>query len=378
MSRAPSSDEVAARESVLVTGFPAFTARRMVKKILRADDTARVFLLVRDEFTRQAREMIDSLSAQQTGRVDTVVGDVCDMDLGLAGDEYKTLADEVTTIQHLAGIYYTGVDERTARRVNVEGTRGVIELAAETKRLRRLCHWSTAAVSGKRKGVILEEELDEGQSFHNFWEATKFEAEKLVRAAQRKLPITILRPGLIVGDSSSGEIDKFDGPYYLMVLIANNVLHLRLPLPGRGAAPLNVVPIDFVIDAAHALSIDERAAGGTFHLTDPNPLSARKVYELVAEHSETRAPKGFFPAGIARTLLRTPGIDRLARKPLALLDSLDQYTFYNSRNTSSLLADQGIACPPFDSYVDRLVRYVRNVHAARRQQLDDEVFDPFD
>jgi thioester reductase-like protein len=254
----------------------------------------------------------------------------------------------------------------------------VIDLASDAKKLRRLCHWSTAAVSGKRKGVILEEELDEGQSFHNFWETTKFEAEKLARAAQRRLPITILRPGLIVGDSTSGEIDKFDGPYYLMVLIANNVLHLRVPLPGRGAAPLNLVPIDFVIDAGHALSVDERAAGRTFHLTDPNPLSARKVYDLVAEHSESRPAKTFFPTGIARTLLRTPGLDRLARAPLALLDSLDQYTFYNCRGTVDLLADTGIVCPPFDSYVDRLIRYVREVHAARRQKLEDEVFDPFD
>src|SRR5204862_8240222 len=141
-------------------------------------------------------------------------------------------------LHHLAGIYYLGVDRAAAERVNVEGTRGVIDFATECRRLRRLCHWSTASVSGRRKGVVLEEELDEGQAFRNFYEETKFEAEKLARAVQRKLPVTIFRPGIIVGDSKSGEIDKFDGPYYLMVLIVQSPLDVHLPLPGHGVAPM--------------------------------------------------------------------------------------------------------------------------------------------
>jgi thioester reductase-like protein len=300
------------------------------------------------------------------------------MDLGLSGGEYRTLAGEVTSIQHMAGIYYMGVDRATARRVNVDGTRGILELAQEAVRLRRLCHWSTASVAGKRKGVVLEEELDEGQGFHNFYEETKFEAEKLARAAQRNLPITIFRPSIVVGDSGSGEIDKLDGPYYLVVLIATNALQMRVPLPGRGTAPLNLVPIDFVIDAAHALSRDERAAGKTLHLTDPNPLSARKVYELVAQRSEAKLSRGFLPGGLARTLLRTPGLDRLTRAPLSFLDAFDGQCFYNARHAMALLEGHGVRCPPFDTYVDHLVRFVKGVHDARRQKLEDEVFDPFD
>jgi len=181
-----------------------------------------------------------------------------------------------------------------------------------------------------------------------------------------------------VGDSRTGDIDKFDGPYYLIVLIATNALNVRVPLPGRGTAALHLVPIDFAIDAAYALSLDERAAGHTFHLTDPNPFPARKVYELVAEHSQARLARGFLPTGLARTLLKAPGLPRLARAPLSFLESFDQQCFYNCRKTVSLLASTGIVCPPFDTYVDALVRYVREVHATRRQKLEDEVFDPFD
>jgi thioester reductase-like protein len=365
-------------EAVLVTGYPSFTAARMTRKVLAADPRARVFVLARDKYARGAEELLAQLPADHASRAQLVVGDVCDMDLGLSGAEYRALADTVTTIHHMAGIYYQGVDREAAQRVNIDGTRGVIELARECKRLRRLCHYSTASVSGRRKGVILEEELDEGQAFHNFYEETKFEAEKLARAAQRLLPVTIFRPGVIVGDSKSGEIDKFDGPYYLMVLILEGPLDVHLPLPGRGVAPLNLVPVDYVIDSAYALALDERAAGGTYHLTDPMPLSARQIYKVVAERANKKRPRGFIPTGVAKALMRTPGLDKLARAPLAFLEGIDHLAFYNPRKALELLDGTGIECPHFEAYVDHLIRYVREVHAARRQKLEDETFDPFE
>jgi thioester reductase-like protein len=372
-------DDPQVPEVALVTGFPRFSAKRMISKILASDAEARVIVLARPKFEQAATAFLASLGDGGRARAELLIGDVCDMDLGLAGSEYRRLVDEVTTVHHLASIYYLGVDKRTARHVNVEGTRGVLEFAREASRLRRLCHYSTAQVSGKRKGVILEEELDAGQSFHNIYEETKFEAEKLARSAQRHLPITILRPGMIVGDSETGEIDKFDGPYYLMVLIATNTLNVRVPLPGRGSAPMHLVPIDYVIDAAYALSLDVRAAGKTLHLTDPNPLSARRVYELVAEHSQAKSPRGFIPTGLARTVLRTPGLEKLARAPVSFLDSFDDQVFYNSRHAASLLARHGIRCPAFDTYVENLVRYVRSRYDVKRQRAPtDEVADPLD
>lgn len=369
----------AGREHVLVTGFPSFTAKRMIAKVLTADPEAHCLVLAREKFATDAHAYLDTLESSQRARADVVLGDVCDMDLGLSGSEYREIAGRVTTIHHLAGIYYMGVDRDTARQVNVAGTRGILELAAEATRLRRLCHYSTAQVSGKRKGVVLEEELDESQSFHNVYEETKLEAEKLARNAMRRLPITIFRPGIIVGDSRTGEIDKFDGPYYLMVLIATNDWNVRLPLPGRGTAPMHLVPIDYVIDAAYALSIDERAAGKTFHLTDPNPFSARQVLELVAERAHVKAPRGYIPTGIARTLLRTPGVEKLARAPVAFLESFDHQVLYNSRNAQSLLEATDIRCPPFDSYVENLVRHVQEVRTARRERPDEEeASDPLD
>jgi thioester reductase-like protein len=378
MIETPSSEDPTPPESVLVTGFPSFTARRLIAKIAASDPTATIRMLARDKFARAAEELIAGLPPQQRERVRVVVGDVCDMDLGLAGGEYRELTETITTIHHLAGIYYLGVERAVAERVNIEGTREIIDLAGECRKLRRLCHWSTALVSGRRKGIILEEELDEGQSFRNFYEETKFEAEKRAHAASRRLPVTIFRPGVIVGDSESGEIDKFDGPYYLMVLIVQGPIDMHLPLPGRGAAPMHLVPIDYVLNAAYALSLDTRAAGGTFHLTDPNPFSSRQVYEIIAERAHKKRPRGFIPTSVAKLLMRAPGLEKLARAPLAFLESFDHLSFYNARGAHELLRGTGIDCPPFDTYVDNLIRYVREVHAARRQKLEDEVFDPFE
>ncbi len=367
-------------ERILITGYPAFTARRMIARALAGAPRATVFVLTRDKFAADATALVRSLPGGDRARI--VIGDVCDMDLGLSSAEYTELTEQLTTIHHLAGIYYLGVDAATARRVNITGTRGIIELARECGRLRRLIHWSTAQVSGRRKGVILEDELDEHQGFHNIYEETKFEAEQLAREAMRQLPVTILRPGIIVGDSQTGEIDKFDGPYYLMVLIATNALAVHLPLPGRGTAPMHVVPIDHVIDAGWLLGNDPRAAGRTLHLVDPQPLPARRIYELVAEHSHTAAPRGFIPGKLLQNVLRTPGLQRLARGPLSFLESFDQQVFYNARGALELLAGTGVSCPPFDAYVDKLVAYVRDVHAQRKGKgagaVDEDVFDPFD
>lgn len=364
-------------EHVLVTGFPSFTATRMAQKLLAGDPTSTVELLVRDRWVRSAHEMLEGLPPAQARRARVLQGDVLDLDLGLSGPEVRQLADSLTTIHHLAGFYRRDADPKIAERVHVNGTRNVIELAKECKRLRRLCHWSTASVSGRRRGVVLEDELDLDQRFHDAVESTKAQAEHLARTAQRSLPLTIFRPTTIVGDSKTGEIDRFDGPYFLMVLIVNGPTEVPLPLPGRGTAPMHLVPIDYVIDAAFALSRDPRAAGHTFHLCDPNPYSVRQVFELVAERAQKPRPRGFIPTGIARAIMKTPGLGELARAPLELLDSLDHVVLYNARHAAELLAGTGLTCPPLDSYVDNLVRYVREVHAARRQKLEDDAWDPF-
>ena len=363
------------RDIALVTGFPAFTAKRMIEKLLAAEPETRLYVLAQQKFAADADRLLQSLPGHE--RAEVLVGDVCDMDLGLSSAEYRALSKELTWIHHLAGIYFMGVDDETARRVNVTGTRTVLDLARDVGRLERVVHWSTAMVSGDRKGTFYEEDLEAGQKFHNGYERTKYEAEKLVRAAMRHLPITVLRPGIIVGDSKTGQIDKLDGPYYLMVLIATNASGLRLPLLGRGDSPLHLVPIDYVIEAAWTIGRYEASAGKTFHIVDPSPLTARQVFDGVAEHANTEKPRGHIPRPLARAVLRTPGLKRLGRGPLAFVDVLDHAVHYDQSNTAQALAGTTLRCPSLPEYLPVLVRHVLDVTKANiPRELDDDTADP--
>ena len=376
VASSPATRNGETREIALVTGFPAFTAKRMIAKLLASEPETKLFVLARDKFAQDAAALLEELGAG--ARAEVLVGDICDMDLGLASHEYRALSKQLTWIHHLAGIYFMGIDDATARRVNVGGTRTVIELARDAARLERVVHWSTAMVSGNRHGTIYEEDLEAGQKFHNAYERTKYEAEQIVRNAMRQLPITVIRPAMVVGDSKTGIIDKLDGPYYLMTLIATNASGLRLPLLGRGDAPLHLVPIDYVIDAAWHVARSAGAAGKTFHLVDPNPLTARAVFEGVAEHAHTAVPRGSIPRPLARAVLRTPGLARLGRGPLAFLDMLDHAVHYDQTNTANALAGTRLKCPPLADYLPALVQHVLDVTRDAAPLEHDEAVDPLD
>ncbi|MCX5744051.1 MAG: dephospho-CoA kinase [Proteobacteria bacterium] len=343
--------------STLVTGFPAFTAKRMIAKLVAAEPTTKVFVLAQERFAADAAAFVAALGAT-SDRVEILVGDVCDMDLGLSSREYQALVRELTWIEHLAGIYFMGIDAQTARRVNVDGTRNVLDLARDATRLERVVHWSSALLSGDRAGRFFEDDLEVGQTFHNAYERTKLEAEKLARGAMRRFPVTIVRPSIIVGDSVTGDIDKLDGPYYLITLIATNTSNLRLPMLGRGDAPLHLVPIDYVIEAAWHAARSPDAAGKTFHLVDPAPLTAQEVFERVAAIAHTAQPRGHIPRALARAVLRTPGLSRLGRGPLAFMDMLDHVVHYDATNTARALAGTRVQCPSLADYLPVLVAHV--------------------
>jgi nucleoside-diphosphate-sugar epimerase len=284
----------------------------------------------------------------------------------------------VTHVFHLAAVSSLALPRELARRVNVDGTRNVLELARECPALERMVHFSTCYVSGTRQGVIAEDELEAGQSFRNAYEQTKYEAERLVQRAKEQLPITVVRPGTVVGDSRTGEIERFDGPYSIAMLLVLSPLVLPLPLPGNGGAPLNVVPVDFVVDATWALTQTPSARGATVHLVDPNPMSARRVYELIAERANKRLPRFTISARATDLFLRLPGVERVTRTQRAALAYVNHLAFYGSRAAGELLEETGVRCPPLTSYLDRLTDYALETWRTRPQETEGAIDDPLD
>ena len=342
---------------ILLTGFPSFVVRRLLEVIVEHEPESFVRLLVRPDSVDEADRQLDLMGIDRE-RVEVLSGDVVAMDLGLSGAEYLRVIENVTDIYHMASIWWLGVDRETSRLVNVQGTRNVLDAAYEMKSLRRFNQFSTAFVAGDRTGVIMEDELDVGQAFRNAYEETKYTAEVMLRDAARELPISVFRPAIIVGDSTSGEIDKMAGPYYIMNAIVLMPPNVPVLMPGKGDKPLNLVPVDWVCSAMHRISLREDAVGKTFHLCDPNPLSARKVFELVARAAGRRAPLGRFPYRLTRLVMKFPYLERLTRSQRQFMDDFNQLSIYNCINTFNAL-DGDEPCPAFPTYVDQLVDYIK-------------------
>jgi thioester reductase-like protein len=357
-------------EVTLLTGFPSFLARRMATHILEEEPGTLVYAIVRPKFAHEAQATVDAWPKSMRSRFIMIEGDAAAMDLGLSGVEFRALSGEIDRIHHAAQVTYLGVDPRTAKQLNVDGTGEVIELARACASLKCLIVHSNAEVAGDRTGIVREDELEAGQRFPTFIAETRARAEKLARRAMADVPIAVVRPATIVGDSLNGEIDRFDGPYLLILLIVTTPAEIAVPLPGRGDSPLNLVPIDFVVRASRALGRHPRAPGHTFHLVDPNPLTAKRVFDLVARASDRPAPRGFIPTNLTKALLRTPGLERFAKSPRAFVDRLATRVRFDARHADEILTEARIACPPFESYVDHIVEYVRERVREKRERRD--------
>ncbi len=363
---------------VLVTGYPSFGVRQLVSHLLAEEPDTQVRAVVRASLAPAAQAHRASLDPALAARLTLLDGDAAHLDLGLRGREVRDLSAEVDRFHHAAQVSYLGAEPREAEALNVGGTREALAIARALPRLRAFVHHGTAFVSGDRTGLVREDELRRGQRFRNAVEETKARAEKLVRDASAHLPTVILRPSLVVGDSATGEVDRLDGPYLLVLLLLSSPVELAIPLPGRGRAPLHIVPVDYVVRAARLLGLHPDAVGKTFHLVDRAPLTAREVFELVARAGGKRGPRGFIPANVTRALLHTPGLDRFVKSPRAFFDQLVTEVQYDTRATDAVLG-HAVSCPPFASYVDPLVTYVRarveEERERRRAEGPDDVED---
>ena len=364
--------------TALVTGFPRLIARRVALEVLR-DEGARVSLLVRPTFVDEARRWVATLGPAQA-RVEVLEGSVMSIDLGLAGHEFVELSRRVDVVHHAAYSTSHAASPAALASLNVQGTREVLELARAGLahgRAPRVVAYGSVLALGDAEGTLREEDLDVGQRFRTPVEETLHTAERLLRYAMDTLPVTVVRSAAMVGDSLTGEMDLFDGPYLFIVLMLSSPVDIRLPLPGHGDLPLQVVPVDHVARAGVALARDARAAGGTFHVVDPSPPAMGRAFERVAQVAGRRVPRGIVPVNITRALLSTPGLERLTRSPRAFVDRLALRVRYADAGARALLIPRGVECPPFDGYVGPLVEYVQARLTARRARaVEVEVDDP--
>jgi nucleoside-diphosphate-sugar epimerase len=335
--------------AIFFTGFPGFLGSELLPRVLaRTDDYA--VCLVQPKFRGLAEERARTFG----NRIRLVEGDLT------AALDHIDAAD-VRELWHLAAVYDLAVPRDVGLRGNVTGTSRVLDLAERAPRLERLHYVSTCYVSGRHPGVFTEEDLEKGQRFNNFYEETKHLAEAEVRRRMPRLPVTIYRPSVVVGDSTTGATQKFDGPYFVLQWLMRQPKLAVLPVVGNPRRHrFNCVPRDFVMNAIGHLSALPRAVGRTYAIADPAPLTVDETIDTIAAAADRRVLRVPLTKSIAKGALQhVPGVYRVMRIPAAAVDYFVHPTEYDTTNATRDLAGSGIAAPPLRSYVDRLVAFAR-------------------
>ena len=344
---------------VLFTGFPGFLGSALIERLLARRDGP-IACLIQPAYRDLAERRAADLAGPDSDRIRLYEGDVTVPDLGLGDGALEELSS-VSELYHLAAVYDLAVDPDLADAVNVRGTEHVLDVAEDLE-VDRFQYVSTCYVSGRYDGVFTEDHLREGQAFNNHYERTKYEAEVAVQERMAEgLPATIYRPAIVVGDSETGETGKYDGPYYLIrfILSQPSICSITTSLPGTADAEFNVVPRDFVVDAIAHLSGREDTVGEVYQLCDPAPLSVPAFVDAVADATGHRVVS--LPGTKSATTRLMSALESRSDVPAepATIDYLDHPTRYACPNALRALEGTGIVCPPFESYVDDLVSFVR-------------------
>ena len=349
--------------ALLVTGFPGFLGSALLPRLLARREGVRAICLVQPQHMSPAKGRVREIETSHPHtrhRVELIAGDITAPDLGVDPAAREVL-EEVNEVWHLAAIYDLTVAEGVARRVNVDGTARILDFCATRRQFSRLQYVSTCYVSGRYEGEFTEDALDEGQTFLNHYESTKFEAELLVRKAMAAgLPTTVYRPGIVVGDSRTGETQKYDGPYFLAAFLRRQLPVALVPAVGAiDRVRVSLVPRDFVIEAMDQLSVLDWSVGRTFALTDSNPPTVRQLVDVFARHLGKRVIWLPLPLRVTRAVLGSvPGLEHLLGIPAEGLDYFASSTTYSTANTVACLAPTGVECPSFESYAGRLLDFM--------------------
>jgi thioester reductase-like protein len=366
-------------DGIFLTGSSGFLGMELLARYLEHTDRP-VYALIRardDEEAagrlRAAARTVTPDAERHSHRLTAVRGDVTLPRLGLEPARRDRLAEEVTDVVHAAASVSFTLPLAEARAINVEGTRRVLDLAercADRGGLRRLAHVSTAYVAGTHRGRFYEHDLDCGQGFNNSYERSKWEAERLVRERVDRLPITVLRPSIVVGEEDSGWTPAFNVMYGPLQAYSRGSL---AAVPARRSAPVDVVPAGYVADAIFELSARPGSAGRTYALAaGPMASSVGELIDLSAAAFRQRRALALRPALYKRLvhpwLLRRSRESR--RRVLRRAEVYFPYFAVRARFDTSAareaLAPTGIRVPPLAGYFDALVRFARAADWGRR------------
>ena len=352
-----------------VTGATGFIGRHLIERLLERKGT--IYCLVRKESLAKFKDVREALGASED-RLVAVTGDLAKPKLGVAPNVQRDLSGKVRHFFHLAALYDLSADAESQIQANVEGTRHALAFADAIK-AGVFHHVSSIAAAGLYPGVFREDMFNEAEELDHPYFRTKHDAEASVRNEYSR-PYRIYRPGIVIGSSKTGEIDKIDGPYYFFRLIKKmrQTLPPWMPTVGLEGGRINLVPVDWVAAAldhiAHKPGLDEH----TFHLTDPAPRRIGEVLNLFARagHAPQMTMRldarmfGFIPGSVRAAIGSLPPVKRVVNVllrdlgiPASVMKFINYPTRFDSRETERALKGSKIVLPKLDDYAWRLWDY---------------------
>ena len=355
--------------SYFVTGGTGFLGRYLIGNLLKRKGT--IHVLVRKDSLKK----FDALAKKMgwdSKRVLPVTGDMTAPKCGLTAAQIRNLTGKVQHFFHLAAIYDLTASAESQRAANIDGTQHALDLAAALK-VGCFHHTSSIAAAGLYPGVFREDMFEEAEGLDDPYLRTKHDSEGLVRA-EKRLKWRIYRPGMVVGHSQTGEMDKIDGPYYFFTFLKKlrEMLPPWMPTLGIEGGRINVVPVDFVVDAMDHIAHKPKLDGHCFHLTDPEPMRVGEVLNTFARagHAPEMTMRidarmfAFVPGGIRMAVGNLPPVKRFIgmllrdfKIPKETLKFITYPTRFDNRETERALKGSGIKVPALDTYAWRLWDY---------------------
>jgi thioester reductase-like protein len=367
----------------LITGATGFLGRNLLFRMLEREEEGRICLLVRGQGKSSPRDRLHRIldtryskeqAAAYKKRIDLILGDVTWKHFGMDDRTYSRLAGRVERVIHGAASVLFDLPLEMARSINVEGTRNLLDFAAEAHRmgtLRRMDYVGTAYVAGKRKGLVTEDELDEGQAFNNTYEQTKLEAERLVRERWGELPLAVYRPSIVVGESTTGRTSSFNVLYYPLKIYARGIWRW---IPGNPEVPVDIVPVDFVCDALERISLEPDSVGSCYHLTaSKNATTIGHATKMAATYFGAK-PVRFISPSLYLSLIHPVAAALPIRRvretvanngPLFYPYFISQPRFDN-KNARSFLEKNGLEAPKVEEYFARIFQFCIDTDWGRR------------
>jgi len=355
----------------LITGGTGFIGHNLIGELLEQKKEAIIYVLVRKE-SKQKLQAQKKQWGSNASRVIPVTGDLTRSLLGVPAKKRRELEGKIDHVFHLAAVYDLMADAESQIRVNVEGTSNVVKLATDIK-AKRFHHMSSIAAAGMYSGIFREDMFEEAQGLDNAYFRTKHDSESVVRR-ECLMPWRIYRPGIVVGHSETGVIDKIDGPYYFFKLIQKmrKMLPSWMPTLGLEGGRINIVPVDYVVDATIYIAHKPKLDGQCFHLTDPKPKRIGEVLNLFARAAH--APQmtmridarifNYIPSSVMAGLRMLPPVRRITKQvmkdlglPPDMMKFVNYPTKFDNRETEKALKGSGIMVPRLDDYAWRLWDY---------------------